>query len=180
MTAPDATRGWTSPHWSPDGASIAAWEEPGHRTVIFDAGRTSSIPRTVLPPVPGGPTVSLSLASNQRAWSTDRGLAVQAGSVLAIYSFETGTYRTTPMSGAILGWIPNTPLLLLNDGNERRFTLVDTTTWRTTAIPYPSFIPDGDVRFGLSPDGGTMALAHATYKGDIWMMSTRGDRYAPK
>ena len=84
------------------------------------------------------------------------------------------------MSGAILGWIPDTPLLLLNDGNERRFTLVDTTTWRTTAIPYPSFIPDGDVRFGLSPDGGALALAHATYKGDIWLMSTKGDRYAPK
>jgi Tol biopolymer transport system component len=177
VSAPDATRAWTSPHWSPDGASIAAWEEPGHRTVIFDAGRTSSTPRTVLPSVPGGPTVSLSLASNQMAWSSDRGFAVQAGSVLAIYSFETGAYRTTPMSGAILGWIPNTALLLLNDGWERRFTIVDTSTWRTKDIAYPSFIPEGDVRFGLSPDGRTLALAHATYKGDIWLMST-GDATA--
>lgn len=180
VSAPDATRAWTRPHWSPDGASIAAWEEPGHRTVIFDAARTTSTPRTILPPVPGAPTESLSQASDQRAWSANGGLAVQADSVLAIYSFDTGGYRTTPMDGAILGWIPDTPLLLLNHGSERRFTLVDTTTWRTTAIAYPSFIPEGDVRFGLSPDGRTLALVHATYKGDIWLMRTHVDGYPPK
>ena len=34
---------------------------------------------------------------------------------------------------------------------------------------YPSFIPTGDVRFGLSADGPTLAMVHATFAGDIWL-----------
>jgi hypothetical protein len=42
-------------------------------------------------------------------------------------------------------------------------------------VDYPSFIPNGDVRFGLSSDGRTLAMVHATYEGEIWLKGA-GDR----
>ena len=170
LTAPTEAHDWTRPHWSPDGAFVAAWEEPGHRTVIFDASRTSSAPQNVVPSLPGGPSESSSIDADHRAWSADsRRLALRSGDLLAIYSLDSGTYRTAAIDGGILGWIPSSSQLLLSQRRARRFLLVDTNSWQTTFVNYPSFIPPGDVRFGLSADGRTLAMVHATFAGDVWL-----------
>jgi Tol biopolymer transport system component/DNA-binding winged helix-turn-helix (wHTH) protein len=173
LTAATGAHDWTRPHWSPDGAFVAAWEEPGHRTVIFDASRENSAPHAVVPPLPHGPTESISIDADHRAWSPDgRRLALRSGDLLAIYSLDSGTYRTAAIDGGILGWIPAGPQLLLNQRWSRRFLLVDTNTWHTTVVDYPSFIPPGDVRFGLSADGRTLAMVHATFAADVWLMNS--------
>ena len=170
LTATNETHDWTRPHWSPDGAFVAAWEEPGHRTVIFDATRTSFTPHAVVTPLPDGPSESPSIDADHRAWSPDgRRLALRSGALLAIYSLDSGQYRTAAIDGGILGWLPTGSHILLIHRRLRRFLLVDTNSWQTTVVDYPSFIPPGDVRFSLSADGRTLAMVHATFAGDIWL-----------
>jgi hypothetical protein len=96
---------------------------------------------------------------------------MKSGVTLVIDSLERGTYRTENISGGILGWIPNTPVLMLSRTPQRRFVLVNTESWDTREIPFPSTIPEGDVRFGLSADGRTLTITHATFSGDVWLVN---------
>ena len=134
LTAPTEAHDWTRPHWSPDGAFVAAWEEPGHRTVIFDASRTSSAPQNVVLPLPGGPSESSSIDADHRAWSADgRRLALRSGDLLAIYSLDSRTYRTAAIDGGILGWIPSSSQLLLSQRGPG-----DSCSWTRTRGKRPS------------------------------------------
>jgi Tol biopolymer transport system component/DNA-binding winged helix-turn-helix (wHTH) protein len=171
LTPPGATTAWAGPRWSPDGRLVAAREQPGHRVVLFDPGRSPAPPvvRLPLPNESLDQSVAMPLSLGRVAWSSDgRQLAGRFGSLLVIYEVRDGTFRSGRIPGAIVGWPPG-PYLVLDQWTEQRLAVLDTRTWQTREIPYSPHLRRDD-RLILSADGRTLAVERGTYRADIWLM----------
>ncbi len=110
------------------------------------------------------PAIGRKSASSRNVWRRSR--MVNAG--------LSGSRPTRRRKASWAGFPRRLKCSWISDGRDNSCSS-NPATWRMATVDYPSFIPNGDVRFGLSSDGRTLAMVHATYEGEIWLKGA-GDR----